>query len=45
MLITPAATKLAYNAKTKWVDDAGELDDEDWGKAVETCTRLPQNVG
>lgn len=45
MLITAATIKLAYKAKTKRVDEARELDAEDWGKVLETCTRLPQNVG
>lgn len=32
----PSTTKLAYSIKQKWTDGVGEIEDEDWGKILET---------
>lgn len=36
-LLLPAATNLAYQLKSWWVEDVGELAVEDWDEVLETC--------
>lgn len=37
MLITPPSTKIAYRLKTRWEREVGQMEDEEWTEALDTC--------
>lgn len=37
MLLLPSSSRLAYALKTRWEEDVGAMEDEEWSDALGTC--------
>lgn len=40
MLTTPVATKITHSLKLRWERDLGNLEDEEWEEALDTCKEV-----